>query len=89
MSGANLYDEDGVLRYAPAPKAPVKRSQALISRILRRDTGRIPLAVGRVVEGDIVGVGARPKECGRAGHLRSAPRLFGGQRCRPRPIAPD
>ena len=34
MSGANLYDEDGVLRYAPAPKAPVKRSQALISRIL-------------------------------------------------------
>jgi hypothetical protein len=30
----NLYDEDGALRYAPVPKAPVKRSQALISRIL-------------------------------------------------------
>ena len=29
--GINLYDEDG-LRYAPAPKAPIKR--ALISRIL-------------------------------------------------------
>ena len=32
--GTNLYDEDGVLRYAPAPKAPVKRSRALVSRIL-------------------------------------------------------
>jgi hypothetical protein len=33
MSGANLYDEDGVFHYAPAHKAPVKR-QALISRFL-------------------------------------------------------
>jgi hypothetical protein len=28
----NLYDDDGALRYALAPKVPVKRSQALISR---------------------------------------------------------
>jgi hypothetical protein len=36
MSGdaTNLYDEGGVLRYAPAPKAPIKRSRALVSRIL-------------------------------------------------------
>ena len=27
----------------------------------RRDTGRIPLAVGRIVEGDIVGVGTGPR----------------------------
>jgi len=32
--GTNLYDEDGALRYAPVPKASVKRSQALISRML-------------------------------------------------------
>ena len=32
--GTNLYDEGGVLCYAPAPKAPVKRSRALVSRIL-------------------------------------------------------
>jgi chromosome partitioning protein len=32
--GTNVYDEDGVLRYAPALKAPVKRSRALVSRIL-------------------------------------------------------
>jgi hypothetical protein len=32
--GGTTYDEGGVLRYAPAPKAPVKRSRALVSRIL-------------------------------------------------------
>ena len=32
--GMNLYDEGGVLRYAPVSKAPVKRSRTLISRIL-------------------------------------------------------
>ena len=60
MSGANLYGEDGVLRYAPAPKAPVKRSQALISRILSFLL-RAPLARGQATKGLLYIIPADPR----------------------------
>ena len=56
----NLYDEDSALRYAPVPKAPVKRSQALISRILSFLL-RAPLARGQATKGLLYIIPADPK----------------------------